>query len=531
MVNDTSRERVVHAVLERQAAQHGGRTFLYFKDKEFSYQAVNQAANRVARGLQKMRIRKGDKVAIMLDNCPEFLFLWFGLSKLGAVEVPINTAHKGDLLAHMLDISDSCMLVMDNKFTDRVRPVLANLPNIQTVIIYNPFEKGTPRFPVPQVDWNRLVDNDGNYSPEEVLWSDPCSIVFTSGTTGPSKGPLLPHNHPISMGELAVNIAGLDERDRLYNTLPLFHVIAQNTTTIPAIMSGGSMVLAERFSASTFWEDVKRYGCTAVSYVGSILSMLLKANPKPYDSENPVRVMLGVGCPMDVFNTFEKRFGVILIEYYGMSEIGIPLINTLKDRKPGTCGKPSPDYVVKVMDDNCMELGPNTVGELLVRPLIHHYILKEYINMPEKTLEAFQDLWFHTGDYAYYDEEGYFYFVDRKKDALRRRGENISSYEVEKVINSHPAVLESAVIAAKPNGGEDEVMACLTLKPGKTLTPPELMTYCEERMAYFMIPRYLRFMGSLPKTATGRVQKYSLRKEGVTPDTWDRETAGYKLKR
>lgn len=187
MANDTSRERVVHAVLERQAAQHGGRTFLYFKDKEFSYQAVNQAANRVARGLQKMRIRKGDKVAIMLDNCPEFLFLWFGLSKLGAVEVPINTAHKGDLLAHMLDISDSCMLVMDNKFTDRVRPVLANLPNIQTVIIYNPFEKGTPRFPVPQVDWNRLVDNDGNYSPEEVLWSDPCSIVFTSGTRAPPK--------------------------------------------------------------------------------------------------------------------------------------------------------------------------------------------------------------------------------------------------------------------------------------------------------------------------------------------------------
>ena len=185
----------------------------------------------------------------------------------------------------------------------------------------------------------------------------------------------------------------------------------------------------------------------------------------------------------------------------------------------------------KVVDENDMELGPHTIGELLVRPLIPHVILKEYINMPEKTIAAWHDLWFHTGDYAYYDEEGYFYFVDRKKDALRRRGENISSYEVEKVINSHPAVLESAVIATHSDVGEDEVMACLTLKQGKALKPLELIAYCEERTAYFMIPRYLRFMDSLPKTATGRVQKYTLREIGVTSDTWDRETVGYKIKR
>ena len=214
-----------------------------------------------------------------------------------------------------------------------------------------------------------------------------------------------------------------------------------------------------------------------------------------------------------------------------MSEIGIPLMNTLKERKPCTCGKSLPDYLVKVVDDYGVEVGPHTAGELLLRPVKPYCMLLEYYKMPAETVEALRDMWFHTGDYLYYDEEGYFHFMDRKKDAIRRRGENISSYEVEKVINSHPAVLESAAIAAKSELGENEVMVCLSFKPGYTLTPTELITYCEERMAYFMIPRYLRFMDSLPKTPTQRVKKYQLRDEGVTPDTWDREKAGYKLKR
>ena len=234
---------------------------------------------------------------------------------------------------------------------------------------------------------------------------------------------------------------------------------------------------------------------------------------------------------MDLFDAIEKRFGLTLVEGYGMSEIGLPLMNTLKERKPGTCGKPWPDYEVKVVDDNGMEVGPNTPGELLMRPLKPYSMLLEYYKMPDKTVEACRDMWFHTGDYLYYDEEGYFHFVDRKKDALRRRGENISSYEVEKVINSHPAVLESAAVAAKSELGEDEVMVCVSLKPGESLTNEALLDYCQERMAYFMIPRYVRFMDQLPKTPTQRVQKYQLREEGVTPDTWDREKAGYKLKR
>ncbi len=214
-----------------------------------------------------------------------------------------------------------------------------------------------------------------------------------------------------------------------------------------------------------------------------------------------------------------------------MSEIGIPLLNTPQARKPGTCGKVLPDYAVRLVDDNGAEVGPDTAGELLIRPLKPYCMLLEYYKMPEKTVEACRDMWFHTGDYLYYDQEGFFHFVDRKKDAIRRRGENISSYEVEKVINSHPAVRESAAVAVKSELGEDEVMVCLSCREGKQVTPFDLIAYCEEHMAYFMIPRYLRIMQELPKTPTQRVKKYELRDQGVTTDTWDRERAGYKLKR
>jgi crotonobetaine/carnitine-CoA ligase len=524
-------QRVLHTLLERQAAKYGDRTFFYFNEKEYSFNDFNVMAGRAAAGLQKLGIKKGDRVAIMLDNCPEYLFLWFGLSKLGAIEVPLNTAHKGDILAYMLKQSDSRMLIMDSKYADRVEKVLADIPGIETIVVFDGTGKALPALGRPVVDWARITDNGGAYEPTEVLWSDPFIIMYTSGTTGPSKGSLLPQNYGLYMAECVCEIAGYGEGDCLYNALPLFHGNAQVLSAVPALMSGARMVLVERFSASRFWDDVKRYNCTEFNYIGGILPILFKADPKPDDADNPLRIMVGGGAPMDLFDAFEKRFGVTLLEGYGMSEIGIPLMNTVTERVPSTCGRVRPDYVVKVVDDDGMEVGPNTPGELLLRPLSPYCIFLEYYNMPDKTVEACRDLWFHTGDYLYYDDNRYFHFVDRKKDALRRRGENISSYEVEKGVNAHPSVLESAAVAVKSDMGEDEVMIVITLKPGKSLTPEELMAHCEEKMAYFMIPRYVRFMEAMPKTPTQRVQKNVLRDQGVTPDTWDREKAGYKVKR
>jgi len=528
--DDMRTGRVVHRVLERQAEKYGDRTFIYFNDKELSYRDFDEASNRVAFGLQRMGVAKGDKVAIMMPNCPEFLFLWFGISKIGAVEVPINLAHRGDVLTYMLDQSDSCLMVLHRDYLDRIQAIQESLPKIRQFVVFGQPSGLGAVLARPTVSWPAVVNNDGAYRPEEVLWSDPSCILYTSGTTGPSKGVMLPHNYTVFMGEIVWEAAEYTESDCLYNALPLFHGNAQQLSFMPALLSGARTALAERFSASRFWPDVKRYGCTEFNSLGSIVPILFKADPRPDDSDNPLRLIVGAATPKDIFRPFEERFSLSLVEIYGMTEFGLPLMNNLRDRKAGSCGRPR-RCAVRLVDDNEMVVGPDTVGELLVRPDGDYCMLLEYYNMPEKTVEAWRNLWFHSGDYFTYDQEGYYYFVDRKKDALRRRGENISSYEVEKSINAHPAVLESAAVAVKSPMGEDEVMVCLVLRPGFSLAPEELMAHCEKRMAYFMVPRYLRFVEALPKTPTERVQKHVLRADGVTADTWDREVAGYEVKR
>ncbi len=524
-------KRTIHGVLKQKVVQYGSRVFFYFKDQSFTYEDLDRESDRVAAGLQRAGIRKGDKVAIIMGNRPEFLFMWFGLSKLGAIEVPVNTAHRGDLLTYMMDKSDSRLLVMEAGYLDRVAPVLKDLPRLEQVVVLKGVEEKTPDLKKPVLDYRRMVDNDGTFEAPLVTWSDPFVIMFTSGTTGPSKGSLMPQNYALFMGKVCMETIEYTEADCLYNALPLFHGNAQLLSTMPALMSGARMVLAERFSASRFWPEVKKYGCTEFNYIGGILPILLKAEPMADDAENPLRVMFGGGCPPHLFEEVETRFGVTLLEGYGMSEIGLPLLNTLKSRKTGTCGKAAYGCEIKLVDDYGMEVGSGVPGELLMRTREPFTMLLEYYKMPEKTVEAWRDLWFNTGDYLTMDNEGYFQFVDRKKDALRRRGENISSQEVEKAISSHPAVLESAAVAVKSDMSEDEVMICVALKPGETLTPEALLDFAQERMAYFMVPRYVRIMDQLPKTPTEKVQKVILREEGVSPDTWDREVAGYQVKR
>lgn len=534
---DSAHERTIPRVLQRMVREYGNRRFFTFKDQHFGYEDLDRASDRVASGLQTLGIAKGDKVAILMSNRPEFLFVWFGLCKLGAVEVPINTAHRGSLLTYMIDHSDCRLAIVEDQLVDRIEPVLGDLPKLEHVLVLGgggaPDDQATPmpKLARPTSRYDEITDNHGAFTRPEVLWSDPFAITFTSGTTGPSKGPLMPQNYALLMGESIIEAAEYTEADCLYNALPLFHGNAQLLSTMPALLSGARMVLAERFSASGFWPDVKKHGCTEFNYIGGILPILLKAEPKRDDTDNPLRLMFGAGCPPELFEPFERRFGLTLFEGYGMSEIGMPLLNTTKARKPGTIGRPSFGCEVKLVDDDDLEVGPGVAGEILVRTGSPYSMLLEYYKMPEKTIEAWRDLWFHTGDSARKDEDGYFYWVDRKKDALRRRGENISSWEVERTINTHQAVLESAAIPVKTRDSEDEVMVCIVAREGHTLAPEELLDHCQLHMAYFMVPRYVRFMTSLPKTATERVQKMELRNEGITPDTWDREAAGYTVKR
>jgi crotonobetaine/carnitine-CoA ligase len=291
------------------------------------------------------------------------------------------------------------------------------------------------------------------------------------------------------------------------------------------------MVLADRFSASRFWDDVRHYGATQFNYLGGVIPILAKQPPKPDDLDNPVRIALGAGCPQTVMEEVEKRFGIKCLEGFGMTEIGIPVHVRVNDRRPGSCGKPLDIYEIKLFDDQDNEVPAGEAGEIVFRPREPFVMMLGYYNMPDKTAESFRNLWFHTGDLAKRDEDGYFYFVDRKKDALRRRGENISSFEVERAVNSHPSVLESAAVAVPSEVGEDEVKICVVLRPGVTLTPEELIRHCNDRMPYFAVPRYVEFMESLPKTPTERVEKYKLKQAGITANTWDREKAGIQLTR
>ena len=517
------KSRTVHGVVETLAACRGRDIFLYYQDQTYSYAAINDSANQVAAGLQQLGIVKGDKVAIMMSNRPEFLFSWFGVSKLGAVEVPINIAHRGELLAYMLNKADCVALLIDAEYVEQLRAVLPQLTMLKHIIILD--EGQGSKLDGRELTYRALTANSGDYRATQVAFSDPTAIMFTSGTTGPSKGAVVPQNYQLSLAEMIINMAQYTEADCLYNALPLFHGNAQTLSTIPALMSGARMVLAKRFSASGFWDDVRRYNCTEFNYIGGILPILLKAEPTSSDADNPLRIMIGAGANKETFAAFEQRFNVKLVESYGMSEIGAPLGNKLDDRKPGSCGVLNPDYQIRLIDDLGNEVGANTPGELLVRPLKPYSMMLEYYAMPEKTVEAWRDLWFHTGDYLQRDDQGYYYFVDRKKDALRRRGENISSFEVERGVNSHPAVLESAAVAVKSELGEDEVMICVALRANQQLTAESLVEHCKERMAYFMVPRFIRFMSALPKTPTERVQKYLLREQGVTLDTYDRENA------
>jgi crotonobetaine/carnitine-CoA ligase len=551
VIQDIARERVMHKLLERQVAKYGERTYMYFEDNEYSFEQFNDEANRVACGMQKLGIGKGDKVTFVMDNCPEAIFLMFGLSKLGAVAVPINNSHRGEIMTYMVDHSDAGILVMHSNYIEQVAPVLQKTTKIKSVVIL-PGDDGEQKsgccdesavaaedriteIGKQVVEWSGIINNDGVFQQAEVVWSDPILLMYTSGTTGVSKGVLLPQNLLYAMAERfrdGVLENNITEDDCIYVNSPLFHAHAWHSGINLSLLTGARMLLAKKFSARQYWDDIKRFGCTYTTAGGARLPILLLAEPKPDDSDNPMKVILGGPASEKLCNAFEPRFGAKIIEFYGSTELGMVMINSVSHRMLGSCGRTHPDFAVKVVDENGVEVGANEPGEILVRPLKPYIMMLEYYKMPDKTAEAWKDLWFHTGDNALIDEEGFFHFVDRKKDSIRRRGENVSSFEVERVINSHPDVLESAAYGVKSELAEDdEVMVSITLKEGRSLLPEALIEHCEGEMAYFMVPRYVRFVENLPKNAVLRVEKYKLRDEGVTEDTWDREKAGYKLKR
>ncbi len=526
-------DNVVGKVIQEKGRIHKDRVFLFYKDEKITYEQLDLLSNRFAQGFRDLGIKKGDKIAIMMRNHPNYLYVWFGSAKLGAVEVPINTAYKGDLLKHIINNSDSKLLIIDGSFLDTLLTIRDDLTKLERIICHGEIDQEISKsLPVPISSIEDFFKYSSNPMKVDISPADPAAIIYTSGTTGLSKGVVCPHNYYLHTARLVARLRDANSQDILYTFLPVFHINAQLMTILAAQVSDAQAVLSERFSASNFWDDIRRYGATQFNYLGAVMTILAKQEPREDDADNPVRIAFGAACPPDVMEHLERRFGFICLEGFGMSEIGLVIHQDINDRRIGNCGKVLDDlFEVKLVDDDDEEVPVGEIGEIVVRPKKPYIMMTEYYKMPDKTLESFRNLWFHTGDYARKDEDGFFYFVDRKKDAIRRRGENISSFEVEKVINTHPKVLESAVFAVPSELGEDEVKANVVLKPGENLPPEDLIRYCNERMAYFAVPRYLEFVQELPKTPTNRIEKYRLREAGITENTWDREKAGVKITR
>ncbi|MBI5439881.1 MAG: AMP-binding protein [Deltaproteobacteria bacterium] len=509
-----------HELLREQAARRGDAPFLLFREETVSFAALEARSDTLAGAFQHLGVRGGDPVAVMTGNRPEFLYTWFAASKLGAVLVPVNTAHRGSILRHMLSIARCSLAVVEDRYLPQLLPELESLPDLRTIVVLD----GAPDAVPParaSVRFEELLAHRGSFQAPVVRPPDPALIMFTSGTTGPSKGSLKPQNEGFQTARITAASMGYGPGDCVYLALPLVHGAGQIMGALAALSAGARVVLVERFSASAFWPDVRRHGCTAANYVGSMIPILMKAEPRADDADNPLRALFGAGAPVSIWEAFEQRFGVTLVEGYGMTEVGIMFLSLPGARRPGTCGKLQPHFEVRLVDDQGRPVPDGDPGELLVRPKIPDFFMLEYVGMPEKTVEAWRDLWFHTGDYLVREPDGFYRFKDRKKDAIRRRGENISSFELEQVVNAFPAVLESAAIGVASDVGEEDVLICAAPKPEHRIDPGELHRHCSERMASFMVPRYIRVLESLPKTPTNRVEKYKLKLEGVTAETWD----------
>ena len=528
------RERVIGNLVTDKALEHGDRTFLQFEDRRYSYADIDVLSNRIANGLTELGVTKGTHVALMIDNKPEILLLYFALAKLGAVAVPINTAAKGELLAYYINQSDSELAIADAAHVPRLAAVANDTPEIGGVVAI-----AEPGSNVPDgksiTDFAKLLTMPDRRPSAEVRFCDLHSILYTSGTTGPSKGNMSTHCHALSCGFELAKTYGYRSDDVIYACLPLFHGNAWLCSVMPALAADASLAVGRRFSASTIWDDARRYGATQFNSLGAMTNFIWSQPASPRDREHKVRQIMVVPTPREFYHDFEKRFGIQFTSVYALSDCGMITARGPADPpdKWASGGKALEGIHIRVVDDDDFEVPRGEVGEIVVRTEQPWIFAQGYYNMPEATARSFRNLWFHTGDRGYMDQDGYIYFVDRKKDAIRRRGENISSYEVEQILLKHPAVLDAAVYPVSSEHSEDEVMATLVLKEGQTLGPADVVHFCQANMAYFMVPRFIEFAAQLPKTMTEKVEKYKLRAaaESRLPEVWDREKAGINVTR
>lgn len=505
LVRDGERESPDHRVLQIDGV-------------DLDWGEIGRRSAELAAGLSSLGVGRGEVVCQMAGNTIGHVATVFALARLGAIECPVNTALRGPMLTHVLGHSRARVLIVEQAFVDQVLPELADLGGIETVVI-----RGDEAPPIP--GRRVVVEEDlpsGSLREEPVIPSDPATLIYTSGTTGPAKGVL--HVHHFAFANAAIKIANwrLTLDDVLFSALPLFHANARYSTLLTACILNARAVIVARFSASRFWQQIQESGATEVGTVGTLAPILLERPPNPLERAHSVRMVHGAGAlPPDRRAEFERRFGVRLVTGFAMTETSH--IATTSPDDPGryrAAGRPVDAFDVAILDENDTPLPPEEVGEIAVRPRVPYGMFSEYFRDAAATTKALTNLWFHTGDLGFIDVDGYLHWVDRRKDAIRRRGEMISSQEVEHVLSSHPRILEAAAVGVPGELGEEEVLA-LIRATGEGVSLGELIAYGSSRLPGFAVPRYYEFVDDFPRTSTSKIDKAALRTRGVTGDTHD----------
>ena len=516
---------VLRPLLDRHAEATPDKVFARFADgSEWTYRQAQAIARRTAIGLAALGVKQGDKVLSWLPNGPDALRVWFGLNYLGAVYVPINLAYRGGLLAHVVANSDARLIVAHADLAGRLAEI--DRAQLTDAVVLNGATAPIPGLALhPRA---ALDPADGEPPPleREIAPWDMQTIIYTSGTTGPSKGVMSSYLQLYTMGTESFPALGPD--DRFMVNLPLFHV--GGTAGVYAMLAlGGSIAIVEAFDTASFWRVVTETGTTACVLLGVMATFLVKQAPAPQDRSHTLKRRSWCRCARTPRPSRALRLRHLHRVQHDRGVDADPL-------GPQSCAArhlrpPRPGVEARVVDENDCEVAPGAVGELIVRTDRPWAMNHGYYKNPEATARAWRNGWFHTGDAFRVGEDGQFFFVDRMKDAIRRRGENISSFEVETEVCAHPAIKEAAAVAVPSEFAEDEVLAVVSLVEGATLDPAELIEFLVPRMAHFMVPRYIRIVPDLPKTPTQKVQKHLLRSDGITADTWDREKAGLRLRR
>lgn len=519
-------DQTLARMLQAQAELYGDRDLMRMDNGSFTYNEACEIAARSAAGLAEAGVEAGDRVAIICSNRIEFMHTYLGCAWVGAVAVPINVASRGAQLEHILRNCGAKLVVVEPEFADVLLPLAdADLQLEKAWVVGDPAQVNLPHLQVTSIP-----KVEQGIPPFPARPGDMVVILYTSGTTGPSKGVCCPQAQYFWWAYHTASLLEMQEGDVLHSSLPLFHTNALNSF-YQALMTGSTLVVSKRFSVSGFLQALVNSEATVTYLLGAMVPMLLSRPAGPDERNHKVRIALAPGVPLQFQDAFRERFGIEIIDGYGSTETNFTIGDIAADRRPGLMGRVRPGFEAKVVDADDNELPDGEAGELVMRADEPFAFATGYFGMPEQTVSTWRNLWFHSGDRVVREADGYFRFLDRTKDAIRRRGENISSFEVEQVVASHPDVSHAAVFPVKSDLAEDEVMVSIILREGAALTPETLLDFCQPLMPYFAVPRYVDIVDTLPTTENGKIQKYKLREQGVSQNTWDREAVGYMVKR